>query len=116
MNFEWSVEPETRKLVFAGWVDQIDLGRLRLDHVERAMLRMRHSTPADMLLSLEMIFRRQMEQQFGVPPMAHLIDAEEDTGATEVIKELMAEFRAADLPYGSKAYLRANEYLRGIGA
>lgn len=38
-----------------------------------------------------------------------------ETGAAAVIKDLMAEMRAADLPCGSKAYLAASEFLRGIG-
>lgn len=42
---------------------------------------------------------------------AHVITMGKFLEAESVIKELLEEYRALDLPYGSKAYQRANEFI-----
>lgn len=73
MKFDWHTEPETKDLVFSGRVSARDLQNVRFDHVERTMMRMPHTSPADMLLLLEMLFRRVSEQE-SAGPIATLAD------------------------------------------
>lgn len=57
---------------FRGEVRMSDLARLRLNMLDRALLndvgRDEKSTPADYLLTLEMIFRRHAEQEPNAEP------------------------------------------------
>ncbi len=49
-------------VLFSGRLNMEDVGRLRLDPLDRALLSDRVETAADFLLKIEMIFRRLAEQ------------------------------------------------------
>lgn len=41
------------------------------------------------------------------PELVHTLLAASNTAALDALKDMVAEFRALDLPYGSKAYAKA---------
>lgn len=63
MKFEVFRDEILREVRFSGSVSYADLARLRLDRFERAQLNSEASTAADMLLDLELIFRRGDQQE-----------------------------------------------------
>jgi hypothetical protein len=63
MRLEVSRNTMTGDISFKGEVSVHDLATLRLDHIDRQVISSDAVTAADMLQSLEIIFRRHGEQQ-----------------------------------------------------
>lgn len=62
-HFQWTVPPAGLRFIeFSGRVNLHDLAKLKLDHVDRAIVFSPANTAADMLQTLEIIFRRMAEQ------------------------------------------------------
>lgn len=65
-HFQWTTPPAGLPFMeFSGRLNLSDLVKLKLDHVDRAVVFSPATTAADMLQTLEIIFRRMAEQQSG---------------------------------------------------
>ena len=65
MKMEWTKGGIARKITFHGEVSESDILRLHLDALDQRLLDEGAESPADMLLILEMLFRRSAEQRGG---------------------------------------------------
>lgn len=65
MTISWHFEPGTHDLVFSGRVKAVDLVRLRLDPLDRAVVNSSMTNAADLFQTLEILFRRAAEQGGG---------------------------------------------------
>lgn len=61
-EIHYSYDPDKRRWSFNGFVSDDDLARLDLDHLDRLVISSPVEEPADILQSLELIFRRLHQQ------------------------------------------------------
>ena len=67
MDLRFEKDLATGRITFSGHITEHDLANLRLDNIDRMVVVSEPENPADVLQSLEIIFRRHAQQNPSPP-------------------------------------------------